>query len=459
MEPTAPAGETQDSSPRESVLTQQPANRQGSNSPWAVWILALLYALTMLVVGKTRPNSWLDASLLDAAYNMVHSHSLSLEETPFPTGDRARIGGKMCAARMPLAQIAAAGVYFPLHHLFGLGLGGDPSHTAIVYRSMAFAMSVLPAVGCIILVRRLALRWGLPAGRSLAAAALTGFCTLVFPFGAVVGYHIASAFLLLAGLSLLGGNRDDANGRRWHLLAAGLVIGLIPSIDPLTGPVIGSALLLGIVVRQRRAAIPFLAGLGLAAALHVGLNLLFTGRPLPFYVYSDFLEYPGSPFPGGTRHHYLKALPISFYVWRGTLGGTGFFSLSPVAFALALTSVRWWKRRLPPTAFTIYLAGACVICFLLFLVVFPGGGGWSFGPRHLIPWYPMIVLWGMIRLGGPLTPRAKRFLIALAVVSFCLVAPGVLAPYSFEGYRTDSRALIPAQASFTVIQRHLSPTP
>jgi hypothetical protein len=374
--------------------------------------LGAAVTLFLLLVGQAQVTVLDGSSMLAVAQSIVHHGALSVPPRLGVPGDDGLSYSKyglllpllsvvpvalvqpvgLVTGRIGLLEAAAAASLMPLvtgalaAALFGLGrrLGAPRAAAALVAAGTVLGTYLLPygrdffteplvALGVVVMVERAL------AGRELQAGAALAFAVLARPQSAVF------APLLLAFLAARGG------GPRGEGLRAG---GL--ASEGRRGPLRAVA----------RALPPLLA----AAAITVAYNLLRFGDPLDF-------GYDPPVDPGFTT-------PL--------LEGARGLLLSPeksiVLFAPAIVLVPFalvalWRRRRAAAALLVALFAAT---FVLAATWHSWMGGWSWGPRLVIPGVAVV----LVALGPWIGDDATRLRLAgtLFALGFALSLAAVIAP-------------------------------
>jgi hypothetical protein len=280
--------------------------------------------------------------------------------------------------------------------------------------------AVLPAVGLLLLVRRLAER--MEPGYGTAAAITLGMGTVVMTFASEYFSHVAAAALGFAAFALLFRERQGAS-RVGLVGAAGLLAGLAFTFEYPLGLL--AMILLGYALarpgRVRRAVV-YAAGALAGAAPALAFNLWSLGSPLRF-AYSDAVAVQGtnghavlglndSGFFGITAPRPGAALDL-------LVAGRGVLTLTPVLVMAVVGVVLMGRRGHKAEAAVI---GAVGIGYFLYNAGYwlPFGGG-SPGPRFLIPTLPFLAI--------GLAPAYRRFpalTLGLAIPSAAFMLAAML---------------------------------
>ena len=343
--------------------------------------------------GKRYLLSWVDA-----------------EWTFFPVGDRPVEDG---VEKAPMVQVAASGdvayvektghfhpnkppgtslmalpAYWIIYKI-ERALGIAPDHwwtlNLNAWLTTIFSVGLVSALGCVLFFR---LACDLGGGEKMPALLATfafAFGTTFFPFGTILFDHNLTAILLLASFYWLRHTPRPA--------LAGFCAGFAVVTNYVAG---GAVIALGLYallaggVRWRRAIFFSLGGL-LPAALLGWYHFVNFGSPLALandFQNPLFKDPAGSlgmfAFPGDAHHLYVGAL-LLVSPYRGV------FFLAPILILGACGLVRWLREKT-----FVAEARLCIAVFGFFLLVnmsFNGyHGGYSAGPRYLVPGLPFLAL-------------------------------------------------------------------
>lgn len=316
------------------------------------------------------------------------------------SGDVSQNRGLFYPNKPPGAVFAAVPAYFLIHtvqRLFWIDLTGWAALTVSFYLTVAFSIGLagaLAGVGYYRLARELfpqAQAW-----THVAATFTLGLGTMMLPFSTLFFDHVLVAGLLLWSLLLLvwvrkadapGAEPQPVKGRSigW-LLLSGLLIGLGIMCNYLVVvcAILYSAYALR-VLRPRASVVWLWLGAVLPVALLAWYHQVCFGGVL-----ATANADQASMFESKNLWFGLFGVPrieilgqILFSDYRGLFFG------SPVLLLAALAWVRMaWRERIEPE---LILCGSVFVAFLAINSAFQGegwspwSGGWSFGPRYLIP--------------------------------------------------------------------------
>lgn len=369
----------------------------------AIGAIALAYALPMQSVGCAQNAHY-------AAARAVANGVPYIDKWSEETCDLVRANGHYYAAKGPAMDFWSAPWYLLLHAVHAVpgnrnsGLGYPAAMLGVPLRAiwqMGLWAVVLPAVGLLLLIRRAVER--IEPGVGLAVAAILGLSTLVLPFSTVLFAHVPAAALAFLSFSLL------LDGR---VPAAGAAAGLAVALDlPLALP----AVLLGLYAAARaprvRRLLEFGAGGLVGLAPLWAFDIWAFGNPL-------HLAYTGTPGQGAAggwqaTGFFGQTAPSGRILVDLLLSQRGLLVLTPVLAAAAAGCVLLWRRGLrAEVAFVaalvvvelVWNAGRHPYTFAL--------GGWSPGPRFLIPLLPFLC-WAI----APALRRAPATVASLALIS------------------------------------------
>jgi hypothetical protein len=345
---------------------------------------------------------------------------VSLESLSAPnTRDLSLRGGSVYPNKAPGVSLLATPAYAAVSRL-GAGWGGDPDAwralTLNAHLTTALFVGLLGAFGCLVFSRTSrALFPEIPASRHVAATWTFGLGTMVFPFSTLLFDHVPVAVFLLAAFGLLVRARGltDGEGRRRSILFAvsGLVAGLAVACNYSAALALPLIAAYALSVGGPRALLPFVAG-GVAPAVGLGAyhGVCFGG---PF---SIPYAYQAETFRTGSGWLGVFSLPDPVVAGKLLFSAhRGLFFTSPVLLLSALGL--WQMSRNRETRHEAWLCAAIVVVFLGVNAAFDRWhGGFTFGPRYLIPALPFLAL-GL----APAFQKLPRATAALAGVSGALM--------------------------------------
>ncbi len=361
---------------------------------------------------------WNTASRLLLTYSLGDRVTISLDGLNIHTNDLAKFRGHYYSDKQPGYAFLALPVYGVAKPLLGLSshplsLPKAMTHWRADYWVTLATSGVLTAL-CGALLVHASGALGCGPRRAALVGLGYGLGTPASVYATLAYGHQAATTMLVAAFLLVVLGRHRAPGQAF---AAGLLASYAATIELSVAPVaaVVAALCLSRVVRRSwptRALLLF--GIGVAG-------------PLVFLLTYNTLAF-GSPFEMGYAHHVVarfRALhgrgnPLGLTAPRWELAPwllfseyRGLFIYAPI---LILAPVGWLSRR--PWSVDGMRAGsvaACVAVFLVNLSYPEWTGGWSTGPRLLLPLLPF----GMLAVAAALGMAKgswKPLLISAALV-------------------------------------------
>ena len=313
--------------------------------------------------------------------------------------DKISYEGRVYSDKAPLGSFLAAPVAW-LANALGLG-----ERAAIYACSLAIAaMPAGVACACVFLVAR---SIGATAPRAVFASLALGAGTNLLYWSTLMFSHALSAALVVASYALV--RRGTTSGA---LATAGLVGGLGVASDYYVLLLLPG---LGLYVLARhgwRKAIAFGAGAAVAGVVPALYHHALYGQPLvlPYRYHATFSFVHDAGFYG-------ISVPRQFAVLDILVGkGFGLCFWNPV-FLVSFAALPGFVRR--------HRADGVLLVGSLAVLLWVGAGhtqvgygyGWSWGPRYLVPLYPLLVVPLALAPWG----RGARYLAAgLAALSIAL---------------------------------------
>jgi hypothetical protein len=329
-------------------------------------------------------------SMLEVADSLVAHHNVTV---PAGLGIPGK-GGLIYSSWYPLQSILAVPIvavalkvssvlHVPAHYVESLSVTVLPA----LYTALTVAVVYL-----------LSLSLGGDDMGAWVAAIAYGFSTIALAY--TRDFYADPLLALLMALGLLLSFR---HGAAWMIISVTALAVLAKPTGIILGPVLSGYLLL----KTRRFRFSLLPGIGSA----IGLALYFLYNS---YRFGNFLTFGQSWkfsinfIPGG-----VVGLLIS--------PGAGLLWFCPCVL-LTVVALRQIKIRRLEGWTIIALAASSVVLHSLWSV---WNGGWSWGPRLLLP-----VLPGLVALTGVLSNGWRKVLVASAIVGFLLTAPNLISFYS-----------------------------
>jgi len=257
--------------------------------------------------------------------------------------------------------------------------------------------------------------------RAVALSPLLGGATVLWPYGTTLYTEafVAAALIWAAALTLEA--RQSPDTARPRLMTAAFLLFVAALTKPTAlvlapGFVIAPLLQPGLSPRRRlQSALLLAAGVVLAAGFHAWWNMQRFGSPFDLgYDWSETV--PVQPF----RPFALEELPRGLAVLLLSPGKSLLLWAPPLVLALS----RWgrlWKTERALAVGLMTAAGISLVFYGTYL--FPEGG-YSHGPRHLVPLVPLLLL-AAANPGAPRPSRVSMAACGLVGLAIALLAVSV----------------------------------
>jgi hypothetical protein len=268
-------------------------------------------------------------------------------------------------------------------------------------------------------------RQGAAISESTWLAAAFGTGSLIFPYSGAMMSHVFTACLLFSAWHLL----SSVALRGTTAFATGVLSAYAVVTDQLAMPVAGILLGYALWRRNHRTTLAFCGGACLVAGLYLAYNYVWFGSVA---VTNQVLQSPQFQTPGlvlgmlGTPDP-LRLVLLTFHPYRGL------FYCCPVLLVPLLSWPRSLQLRSLQSEQVVPLL--VIAFFALFNLSFNGwDGGWTVGPRYLIPMLPF--LFNFALRGFRRYPRVFAGLAILStfemfsVAAVQLLVPSVSATYA-----------------------------
>ena len=385
-------------------------NPRASRSPSLAVLLILLGSYAFF----WHARDWNSASRLMLTYAIVDHGTVAINGLEDQTRDRARIRNQYYSDKMPGFSLLGVLPYGASRALFGLpphpvGRAGFAYWPADYW--VTLATSGLATALCGALLTALACRMGCGPRTSALVGLSYGLATPAYVYATMSYGHQPAAFLLLASFSLV---RGIADARRPALRAglAGLAAAVAVTVELQVAPVAGVIGLMTLATRPsyREKSRAFLAfGLGAVgpAIVLLAYNTLAFGSPFDMgYFHEDlkvFSDVHSKQNPLGLRGPALdKVVPLLFSAYRGL------FFYAPIVVLAVPGWVAWACRERVASGASLLI---CVLIFMVNLSYPEWTGGWSTGPRLLVPLLPFAMLAVAVLLA-----RGNRGVLVIATI-------------------------------------------
>jgi hypothetical protein len=357
-----------------------------------VWGLGFGFALIYLAFLPPGIYSIDGNSMLGVAESLVTQHSIGVP----PGLGVAGPDGKIYSTWYPLLSFLAVplvAVAAPISRSFHVPL----HYVAAVFASVLPALFTAATVGLVALI---AVQLGGTLAGARRAALAFGLGTMAIVYARTF-YADPLLSLLLAGAICLTFTRAPLK----VLLAS--VLAILAVLAKPTGILLGPLLCLYLLLKKAPVWVSLLplAGSGVGLLCYLAYNVARFGNPLNFG--------PPNPFS-------LALVPAGLAGLLFSPGGGIIWYCPPAVMALL-----GFSKAVKARMIEAFLVASVFGAFLVLHSAVPyWEGGWSWGPRYLLPALP-----GIMALTGLLEGKAARIVLALSLVGFLVAAPTLVSYY------------------------------
>lgn len=415
-------------------------------------LVAFTACLLCIQAYSFQGGGWNQNAQLDVVRALVEQHGFEISAYAKNTGDVSYFDGHIYANKPPGLPLLVAPVYGLLYGIErALGaLPADPWWVSANAYFLALVGSALPGVGTALLLQAWFRRQGGSEREALLAAGAFGTGTLVLPYSGLLMSHNLVAFLLFGGFMAV--TSPNPTNRRLGL--GGLLLGWAVVTDGLALP---AALVCSAIVLTREASRParvaFVAAASACALLLFAHNAALFGDPLStnrtnldssFVDQNLLLGTLGWPEP-------MRLYWLTFHPFRGL------FYCCPV-FLVPVLGLLGRGPAGPPAAAPSYAWARITIplVYLLFNLSFNGWiGGWSVGPRYLIPALPFAFSFALAgyrrfpRVSLSLTAASTTIMLAVSLVQLQIPSPNEGRPDDQDPVQSTFAHLLRGEVSIT----------
>ena len=347
----------------------------------------------------------------------VEEGSARIDRYHHATGDKAERGGHYYSDKAPGASWLGIPAYAAVRLASGAQLDGKRADRA------AYAVTVwsvgMPSAAAVAALYALLGVFGLGVGARIGAALAYGFGTLALPFATLYYGHQLTAALVLIGLyALVRACRDTVpNAGPVALVGAGLSFGYAIAVEYPTALAVVPCLVYAAWHVRPRGRLAYLAlGLALPGLAVAAYHAIAFGGPFT-------LPYEFSTQPHRHQGAFMGlGIPSAEVLWA--IVGSSYRGLvfSAPWLALALPGgVALWRRGFRSEA---ALCAAVPVLFLwMNASLVDWEGGWTFGPRYLVPTIPFLAIAaaGLALAAGPHWLQRAGWTLAIAAVTVSVV--------------------------------------
>lgn len=313
---------------------------------------------------------------------VVDDGTLAIDRDAGETVDTARAGGHTYSNKAIGAPLLTAPFYYALRHW--TPVRGDAPLSPRARRLCVLWAGALPFAAAGVVLLRLLIALGAAPRDALDAVLAYGLGTLAWVHASLFSGHGLAGALALASFALA---RAPGRGPR-AAAGAGVLAGLAVLTD-YTAVVVAAGLAAFVLTRPapRAEKAAFAAGLGAVAALWPAYNAACFGSPwTASYARLDRPEFAAGAARGVLGVGVPRPGPLLALLFSPA---RGLFFTMPVL--LLAPSGLWAMRRRHPREAAL-CAGVAAAYALMISGFYGWHGGWSFGPRYLVPVLPFLAL-------------------------------------------------------------------
>lgn len=396
--------------------SHQPSVAEGRQRRVSAW---LIFFITLLAYGWFFPR-WADPnqnSRLDMVVAIVEDHSFQIDRLVSNTVDYAKVGDHYYSDKAPGVAFLGVPLYAGLSVLLdtpllaplteklatsdafastlrtdGSGVSGDKVKFALAQVLLSFVISAIPSAALCALIYLVLLRLTASQAASVTTALAYGLFTPAFAYANAFYGHQFAAFLLFAAFALVF--FAPAHMGKGRLLLVGVLLGYAVVTEyPAALMVAVLFLYLGFALYRRRqlpAIVWTMVTGGVIALLWFAYNTVVFGGPLELgYSHSElWMDEHSSGFMSLTQPTPAAFWGVFFSPFRGL------FLLAPWLL-LALPGYMVWAMQLHNAeARAVWLVSVTSVLLVTLFNISSvmWWGGFSVGPRYLLPALPFLAL-------------------------------------------------------------------
>ncbi len=417
---------------------------------WTFVILLTSYAFFW------HGRDWNSASRLMLTYALVDRGTLSIDGLETQTGDLARRDGHYYTEKNPGFSLLAAIPYLVTKLTFSLH-DHPLSQPGFAYWPadywITLGTSGLLTAGAGVILTLMALRLGCGPRRAALVGLAYGLATPAYAYGTLAYGHQPAAFCLLASFGLLWIGDDSPQRIRWMM--AGALAAYASVIEIQVGPVsaILAAYAMGMVIGKQRPVVLILwfalGALGPTLIL-LAYNALAFGSPWKmgyfFLILDRFKEVHSDANPLGlSRPDWQRAGELLWGERRGLLRYAPILILTIPGLAALVVRRNWGM---------VGVVVATIIAVFMVNLSYPEWtGGWTTGPRLLVPLLPF----AMLPIAALLAVRGR--LASLVAVILSIGGGAVILLFQGVGARVPDPIASPLTSAVWPLWRGDTPLP
>ncbi len=403
-----------------------------------IWVWGVVYCLILApVVGLFPRMSGNVASRYATIQSVAERGTLAVERSSIlrqsGSPDVVHFHGHSFSDKPPVLPTLAAPIYFALL-VGGVQMTGSLNQFLICNFALTWLTTTLASGLCLVALR--AMLQGVAISPRLAdiATVAFGLASPLLTYAVTFNNHSVAAGCVTVAWALAILERPG----RWlgsFRFAAGLLAGLAATIDLPVGGLTLTGVGVVMLARGSRPLVAYAAGATGPLVLHIGLQSLVTGSPLPVEMYPQAFEYPGSYWTTA-EGKWQDPRPRWLFGLDFLVGRQGAFTVFPALwFGLAgLISATFARPRgavIRPVAVLVGGSFLVLAGYYIWGVRRTDYAGSSYGARHLLAITPMIYLFALVGLSRF---RFQRILVpifaAAMLVGGIYAVIGAIDPWS-----------------------------
>jgi hypothetical protein len=366
-------------------------------------LLFLILAVTYSYVWH-KP-SWNDLGRYDLIMAMVEHETVSIDAYEQNTGDKAIFNGHYYSDKGPAPAFLGVPFYWILNQLQALLGLTEVEHTLslIIWFSKLIIIRILiislPSALLAVILYRLLCSIIEQKKYALILTLAYSLGTMPFPYSTLFyGHQLAAAFIFFSFYILYQTKKkiamNEIQSHPKYFFSSGLFIGLAVMTEyPVTllaiVIIIYAIFIIKTQIKFAATMLSFFMGLGIPLIILLYYNYLCSGHPFQF----GYFQVAGEEF----RQQMAKGIAGVTYPKLGALFGItfspyrGLFIVNPILLLAFPGFYYFYQNKKYRSEFWVCLTA--VILFLLFNAsYYMWWGGWTIGPRHLIPIIPFLII-------------------------------------------------------------------
>ena len=359
---------------------------------------------------------WSEVTRLDLTMAVVDDGSFNINSFYQNTGDRAIIDNSYYADKAPGLSFLALPIYAVFKFLFGQPVVGDwlyapfsQSYAFLMFLCVVFTSALFGSLS-VVLVYKVTGFFSVKKLYRNIVFLTYGFGSLVFVYSRIFQSHVLSAFLSILCFYLLLKMKYEKQSKDYSFVI-GLLAGFAVMIDYVMILFLGLLfILLWFYFRNWKKSLKFIFGSSIFLILILLYNFSITDSLFDFpYFHMDTSFWDKGSGLSQQFNPSIEKVPfvfmrLLFFPYRGL------FFYYPILLFSVIGLFFMFKKYKFETIFIALLS----LCFIIYnLLMHTWWGGYCFGPRHLTPLMPFL----MILLLFSMKKIKLKYIIPFIVIS------------------------------------------